>query len=266
MEEIVHIVPLGWEFDRVVLPIARLRAHRVYLICDPTGHPKRAYYLRKSRAKLERDGIDVRTVQVDTFADLAGTMREVSRIVQLELNGGARVHVNISAAGRLGAVGATLAAMAHLKPGHGSIYYVPAIDYPVSEKEQRRHGMSRGMKGDPIDVPLFELGLPNLPARLILSNLLQGGSKRLKYSEARKLLAEHGIPGYEGKGESDTTRAERTRWNVNLYRRIVQPLVRQKLVEVEALGREYAIRLTRAGEYVACLSLLTEESSAIRGL
>lgn len=264
MEEVVHVVPLGWEYDRAVLPLTRFRAHRVYLLCDAEGHPKRRYYLEKVKARLNRDGVEVKEVPVDTFMDLPGMMREVSRIVQAELNGGARVHVNISAAGRLASIGAALAAMAHLKPDRGSIYYVPAVDYPSSEKEQLRHGMSRGMKGDPIDLPLFELSLPNLPSRLVLSHLLISGSKTLKYSEARRILSQHGFAGFENGERASASRRQRNVWNVNLYRKVVQSLLRLKLVEVEASGRDKALKLTRAGEYMACLSLLASDSFALR--
>jgi len=266
MEEVVHVVPLGWEYDRAVLPLGRFHAHRVYLLCDPAGHPKRRFYLEKVKAKLEKAGSKVTEVHVDTFMDLPGTMREVSRIVQSELNRGSRVHVNISAAGRLASIGAALAAMAHLKPDRGSIYYVPAVDYPTSEKEQLRYGMSRGMKGDPIDLPLFELSLPNLPSRLVLSQLLISGSKRLKYSEARRSLSQHGFAGFENGDRGSANRRQRTLWNVNLNRKVVQNLVRLKLVEVESSGRDKALKLTRAGEYMACLSLLSPDSFALRGL
>jgi hypothetical protein len=266
MEEIVHVVPLGWELDRAVLPFSRYSAHRVYLLCDPGGHAKRAFYLEKVSAKLRKKGIEVRLVEVDTFMDLPGTMREVSRIVQTELNAGARVHVNISAAGRMAAIGAALAAMAHLRPGRGSVYYVPAVDYPTSVSEQRRHGMSRGMRGDPLDLPLFELTLPSLPARLILSALLNSSTKRLKYGDARSLLARSGFEGFGTADPGKPSRKARTAWSVNLHRKVVQTLVRQRLVQVESLGRDKTLTLTREGEYVACLSLLIPESSALRTL
>ena len=266
MEEVVHVVPLGWEYERAVLPLNRFHAHRAYLLCDPAGHPRRRYYLDKVRSKLEGSGTKVTEVYVDTFMDLPGTMREVSRIVQAELNRGSRVHVNISAAGRLASIAAALAAMAHLKPGRGSIYYIPAVDYPTSEKEQLRHGMSRGMKGDPIDIPLFELGLPNLASRLVLSKLLESKSKRLGYADARLMLAQHGLNGFGGGATATASRQQRTKWNVNLYRRVVQDLVRRKLVEVESVGREKTLRLTRAGEYMACLSLVGDESPVLREL
>lgn len=263
-EEIVHVIPLGWEYDRAILPFSRFTAHRVYVLCDPTGHPRREYYLAKVLKYLRARRIDVSVVRVDTFMDLPGTMREVSRILQTELDEGARVYVNVSTSGKLAAIGVALAAMAHLSPERGGLYYVPALDYPASEVAQKRYGMSRGMKGDPLNLPLFELTLPNAASRIVLSALVESSTKQLAYSAARRLLFSSGFDGFGSLTESKHSRTQRNRWNVNLYRRVVQPLLRQRLVEVESSGRDKALRLTRAGEYVACLCLTTPEATALR--
>jgi len=247
-------VPLGWETDRAVLPILRYRAHRAYLLCDPEGHPKRAIFLAKVTARLKRAGVEPIHVAVDTYMDLPNTIREVSRIVQLETQAGARVHVNVSASGKLAALGAALAAMAHLTAGRGSVYYVPVLDYPSSEREKTRFGMSRGMKSDPIELPLFSLRLPNKAGQLVLVQLLANAQKTVTYTAARANLSHKGFQGFGGENGQGGTRASRTTWIVRFYRDVVRPLLDQGLVESELTGRDRVLRLTRAGEYVACLS------------
>ena len=149
MERLVHIIPLGWEDHRVVLPVESIKAHRVYLLSDPSDQPVRAHYLRKATRRFRANHIDVRVIEVDTFRDLLGTMKSISGIIQRELAEGNRVFLNVATSGKIAAIAATLAAMAHLPPDRGSVYYVVASDYPSSKESQRRHGIARGMGRGP---------------------------------------------------------------------------------------------------------------------
>ena len=40
VEEIVHIIPLGFEIDRAVKPFGKLKANRVYILYSKDGSPK----------------------------------------------------------------------------------------------------------------------------------------------------------------------------------------------------------------------------------
>ena len=58
-------------------------------------------------------------------------------VIVAEQSLGNRVSVNMSAAGRLTSVGATLAGMVH----GVQVYYVPANRYPETEEDRREHGL-----------------------------------------------------------------------------------------------------------------------------
>jgi len=254
MERLVHIIPIGWEYDRVVLPVDSMKAHRVYLLSDPSDEPVRAHYLTKAARRFRASNIDVRVVEVDTFRDLLGTMKAISGVLQQELAQGNRVFLNVATSGKIAAIAATLAAMAHLPPNRGSVYYVAARDYPTSKEAQRRHGIARGMEGDPVPIPLFKLKLPDPDCRTVLTELRAAPDQTLEYRTIIEALRSKGVAGFESqppKGRG--SRRLRTLESVRFYQRVVRKLDREGLVSIAERGRSRSLRLTLAGAQVASM-------------
>jgi hypothetical protein len=91
VEELVHIIPLGHEFDRVVKPFDRLRANRVYLltILTEAGIPyvkekmgeKQKYFLEIVKKALEERNIEVIVEHTNIF-DVLDVLKNVSRIIK----------------------------------------------------------------------------------------------------------------------------------------------------------------------------------------
>jgi hypothetical protein len=253
VERSVHLVPLGWEIDRAVLPIKAMRPHRVYLLCNPESHPFQLHFYRQVADHLDRLGIKHDLVRVDANSDLKGLVRELSRLMTSEIKTGNRVHVNISAAGRIGAVAATLVSMAHLG-NHGSAYYVRPERYDPSEEERMRHGLSVGMNGDPVDIPLFPLRLPSPEGQAVLRELeARGGSAR--YFDLFAALHRAGVGGYT-EVDKETSRELKGNLTVRLTKTILRPLLDADLVTTEKKGRNAVVHLTASGEYMASLLAL----------
>jgi len=254
VERLVHIIPLGWEYDRVVLPVESIKAHRVYLLSDPSDQPVRAHYLRKATRRFRANQIDVRVIEVDTFRDLLGTMKSISGIIQRELAEGNRVFLNVATSGKIAAIAATLAAMAHLPPDRGSVYYVAASDYPSSKESQRRHGIARGMEGDPVPIPVFKLKLPDTDCRTVLVELSAAPDQTLEYRALIGTLRSKGVTGFESQPPQGRERRKfRTLENVRFYQRVVKKLDREGLVSIIERGRARSLRLTLAGAQVASM-------------
>lgn len=254
MERLVHVIPLGWEYDRVVLPVDSMKAHRVYLLSDPSENPLRAHYLRKVTRRLRAGHIEVKVVGVDTFKDLLGTMKSISRIIKLELAQGNRVFVNVATSGKIAAIAATLAAMAHLPPERGLVYYVAAGDYPSTRKSQLAHGIAKGMDGDPVPIPLFKIRLPDMDCRIVLAELSAAPDHTLAYRAMIEAMRSKGVSGFESPPPEGTDRRRfRTIENVRFYQRIVRKLEREALVSIVERGRARSLRLTLAGAQVASM-------------
>lgn len=253
MERLVHIIPLGWEADRAVLPVQKMKAHRAYILCNPSSHPRQHHFLSLVKDKLQEEGVEVVHVEVDTDSDLKGIAAHVSEIIRREVGQGNRVYVNIAAAGKLAAIGAMLAAMAHLR-GQGVVYYVRPEEYIQSEEEQMRHGLTRGMVGGPTTVPLLDIQLPSHDGLIVLASLAKAEGT-MKYRELFQTLHKAGSNGFkEVEVKRETPRRVKTRLTVRLSQTIIEPLLRANLVRLTKEGRERVVHITTSGEYIAALA------------
>jgi len=131
----VHIVPLGYEYERVTVPAIRMRADRVCLIYhegdDPNDRP--AYY-ESIHEDLNNAGIAVDDSNVCNIFDLYDTLRTVAELIQA--NQDHEVYVNLASGGKVTAIAGMIACMV---TGGAEPIYVSASDYgqdkevPVAE-------------------------------------------------------------------------------------------------------------------------------------
>ncbi|MDE1820923.1 MAG: hypothetical protein KGJ23_11275 [Euryarchaeota archaeon] len=191
---------------------------------------------------------------VDANLDSEGLVREISAIIQLEQGAENIVRINLGGAGKVAASAATLAASVHLHLLTGSLYYSEAENYSEPGRERQAHGLALGMKGEPFDLPFFRLDIPRDDARLTLGLLAGVPRHELRYGVVIATLRKCGFKEYIVPEEEDPKRGRaRNRANVMLNKRVVGKLRRQGFVEVEPLGRERILRLTRPGRYMANL-------------
>ena len=250
MEQIVHIIPLGWEIDRAVIPLRTVRPNKVYLLCNPESHPYQMHFFKQVVNQLDGQGILYKHVTVDSDSDIKGLVHHISRIIREEIEAGNRVYVNISASGKIGAVAAALASMAHLSD-NGKAYYVRPENYHTSEDDLFTHGLSMGMKADPLEIPLFRLKLPSAEGRLVL-NTLKNRNGSASYQDLFCVLARAGVDGYL-EVTKQTSRKIKGNLTVRLTKTILRPLVEAGLITIERRGRRALVKITEAGDYMACL-------------
>lgn len=270
MEQIVHIIPLGHEIDRAVKPFDTYRANRVYLltITPETGRAshlvlKQEHFTASVEAQLTDKDIEVTRVSVDTF-NLHQVMGAVAKIIRIELQKGNRVYINMSAAGRLTSVATTLAAMAHSQPltrQEVHVYYVRADDYSQTDEDTQRHGLSIVQKTSPdiIELPEFQLQLPNTVGQQILAKLSTRPSMRTK--DILDYLREQNVDGFEFDHMRFTGTQRRRIQQMNLTRlnkQILNKLEHAGYITREKKGRYNRIQITKSGISVAHITGLVE--------
>lgn len=256
VHEVVHVIPLGLEIDRAAAPFeAGLVANRARVLTilnvkrDADWNLQQQTYLRAVQARLKACRVRAVVEDVDTF-DLQALMSAVSRIILEERAAKNDVFVNISAAGKLQAVAASLAAMAH----GAKIYYVEAEEYAVSKREREEHGLSKsaGKVRHLVNVPF---ALPNERGMRVLVEL----AARPEALSTEDLLESLRRAGFEGFGSSGKgTRSERTNYLMKLNKGVLEPLEKAGyLTHRERVGRNKLTRATEAGRLIASLSGLT---------
>src|ERR1051326_3003740 len=260
----VHIVPLAREYDRAVLPFlahggkpAVLHAHRIILLVPDSEEA------RLVGTKVEKALRNVATVEryilaadrARPTAGFQGILQQVAWICRHELDAGNRVHINLSSGSKLVAFAAGLAGMAHLKPGHGSLYYVQPNGFAASLAEFEDHGLAIGLSAVE-ELELMPMMLPD-PVQMRVLNFLQYQPDGwAEYRDLIGFLSEIADSGYTGAALN--TPQQVRNWNnavtTRMVRTILTPLASQGLVEIVARGRQTAAQLTRRGLLYASIT------------
>ncbi|MFB6173268.1 MAG: DUF6293 family protein [Halobacteriales archaeon] len=99
-----HIVPVGFDYDRVIAPMVRERLDvgRVILLEGAVGSEANVEYSRRIAEKLEKDfenllGATTERVIVDDVYDYDAAFEQAFDLINAQLDEGAEVWVNISA-------------------------------------------------------------------------------------------------------------------------------------------------------------------------
>lgn len=253
----VHVVPISREVDRAVLPFLAsagnppvLHAHKIVLLV-----PKVAI-ARRVAAKVEQAlrsvaPVERHELESDREHPTAGFQRllhQISRLLLTELEAGNRVHINLSSGSKLVAFAAGLAGMAHLRPGHGSIYHVQPAGHTITEAEFEEHGHTRGMQ-DIEELELMPVLLPEPIQLRILGYLKYQPEQAAEYRDLLEFLS--GIPGSDYSVASTADSRKVRDWNnavtTRMVRKILSPLQEQGLLEILERGSKRAAHLTTRG-------------------
>ncbi|MHC1625780.1 MAG: HFX_2341 family transcriptional regulator domain-containing protein [Methanoculleaceae archaeon] len=258
LEQTVHIIPLGHEFDRAVRVFDYTKVDRVYLLTSwkwdtdegVMGAEQRSFTERVSD-HLRNKGIDVIIVDTDTF-DILDVTGKVAHIVRKEVDAGNRVSINMSAAGRLTSVASTIVGMMH----GVRVYYLPADNYSRTEEERKQHGISICTRVRPeylMDIPIPHLDKEKMA---VLTGLYRAG-RALNSRELRKILRESGCGDFRDLSEienKDERRKEESRQLMRLNQGILRHLERDGYITVEKRGRKNKVRITDSGKFLALAS------------
>lgn len=233
VKERVHIAPVQFEVDRLILPLKTLRGERVHLMIIKTESRRVRGCLGRIKAALDEMGKPY-TVHEDEF-DLFGLICSYKEVIEEELEKGSAVYVNLSSGGAIQAIAANYAALG-FEGGVQAFYAYPeSFEAENGEKSpQNCSGVSR------ISVlPHFSIRMPN-ESRIEFLDILG----RLGEPTKSEILVECGR-----KGLIECTGKSRSYGHVVLESRFIKPLAELGLVAVERNGgRESRVTLTEKGK------------------
>ena len=255
----VHVIVLGWEYDRAVLPFQTVGGkpptflpHRVHLIVpNPTNARGYDDRVRETLEKitevvyvpLKMDGHD--------FEILMRTMLDICRRETAEGN---RVHINMSAGSRLSALVGGLVGMALLDEASGSTYYVRPMDYPVDDDDQDAHGLSMGMRDVQL-LPRLRLIMPTPGQLRVLAVARSRPDWTVTLHEVALHLAENENEGeFRVLANDRASRNDKSRALINLRRRYLLPLEEQGFIRSYKEGRIGKVQMLKKGELYALLA------------
>ena len=235
----VHIAPVGYEIDRIVLPAKQERADKVWLLLhENRNEDKAGPFITKINNQLSKLNIDIKEEYHDR-RDLFKIIRSVKNIVEEEK--GNEVYVNLASGSKIQAIGTMMACMMFNDYQNVHPFYVEAKNYPGFNLKQPQ---STGIK-DIVNVPPYSIKTPDQKLVSALQIISKHGKKITKKEMAQ--LAE--------KDDIITINAKEKNHSMarfaSLDKNIIQPLEDWGFIEVEKIGRNRWIKITEEGKNAA---------------
>jgi len=234
----VHIAPVGFEVDRIVIPAKRRKADRVWLMVhENRADDKAGPFVEKVRRQLQRANIEVATEHHDRLG-LFKIIRSVRDIIEREK--GNNVYVNLASGSKIQAIGGMMACMMFNSQKNVYPFYVEARDYLGFKGP-----ISTGVKGIS-DIPPYDIQIPEERHIGALRIIMERGG-RLTKKEMAELADLEGLI---------TVNAEKDNYSqarfASLDKNIIQPLLeRWGFVMVDKVGRARWIEVTEEGRNAA---------------
>ena len=236
----VHIAPVGFEIDRIIIPAVRMKADKVWLIAhDNVAEDKANKYRQKIEKELEKKGIKTEITYANRLM-LFPIIKAVTEIIFKERKND--IYINVATGSKIHAIGCMMACMLFDDREKIHPFYAQAEKYPEYDgKKQQTYGVA-----DIHSLPTYRIGTPKqelLEAMKIIKNANGRIQKKKMAEEAEK----GGLITVNAKKQNFT----QARF-ASLDKNIVQPLVDTwGFVEVEKIGRNRWLKLTDDGKHAA---------------
>lgn len=234
----VHIAPVGFEIDRIVLPAIQMKADKVWLIREANPAKDKARpYIEKIVNEFKKEKIKVEFVESDR-SDIFQILKSVKEVFAKEAKND--LYVNVSSGSKIQAIACMMACMI-FKENNVTPYYVEPEDYPATQGKQQ----STGLK-NLVELPKYEIHKPKHELIEALKIIKDNGGKITKKEMAR-LAEEKELITVNAREEN----LDQARF-ASLEANIIQPLSEQwKFVEIEKIGRNRWIKITPEGSHAA---------------
>ena len=237
----VHIAPVGYEIDRIVLPAKKLRADKVILLVhENPSEDKATKFYQKISEQLEKLNIEV-TIEYHNRSALFAIIKAVKRIIEQE--SGNIVSVNLASGSKVQAIGCMMASMMFNDNDNVNPFYVEAKEYLGFSGK----AMSKGIKEIEY-VPTYEIQKPEERHIQALKIIVENNGKISKKDMAKKVI-EQKLIVVNAENESQATFA-------SLDKNIISVLENQwGFVKVNKVGRTRWIEITEEGKHAAVFLL-----------
>jgi hypothetical protein len=234
----VHVAPIGFEIDRIVIPAKTRKADKVWLLIHENKSEDRARpFVEKIQKELQKANIEV-VFEYHNRLDLFKIIKSIKQIIEKEK--GNNIYVNLASGSKIQAIGCMMASMMFNSEKNVYPFYVEAKDYVGFKRP-----ISTGVKSIN-DIPAYEIQIPEEKHIGALKIIKEKGGRITKkematLADQQKLI---------------TVNAEEENYSqarfASLDKNIIQPLLEKwKFIRVEKIGRTRWIEITKEGENAA---------------
>ncbi len=230
----VHIAPVGFEVDRIVISAKKMNADKVWLLVhDNPSEDKALPYLKKILAQLKNQKIKTQ-IQRANRLNLFQILKSVKEIVEEEKDND--IFVNVASGSKIQAIACMMACQMFNDRKNIKPFYAEAEEYAAFKGEQ-----TKGVKNLQ-SLPTFEIQRPKPELVKALKIIIENKGK-IQKKQMAELAEENQIIKVNARDENYT----QARF-ASLDKNIIQPLQEQwKFIEVEKIGRNRWIKITQEG-------------------
>jgi len=231
----VHIAPVGFEIDRIVLPAKQMKADKIWLLVhDKPNEDKATPFVEKIQKQLKKEKINV-VKEHHNRLDLFQIIKTVKKIIEDENEN--NIYVNLASGSKIQAIACMMACMMFNERKNVVPFYVEADKYLGFEGKQ----LSTGIK-NVMEVPTYEIKTPEAKHVHALKIIKDRGGKITK-KEMAELADKNGLITVNAEKENFT----QARF-ASLDQNIIQPLMEKwNFIEIEKIGRNRWIKITKDG-------------------
>ena len=229
----IHIAPVGYEIDRIVLPAKKMRADKVFLLVhENPNEDKATKFYDIIDKKLQK--LDIETEKVyHNRLDLFQIIKSVKELIQSQSNDS--VYVNLASGSKIQSVACMMACQMFNDNSNVSPYYVEAKEYTGFSGE----AISKGIK-EIQAVPSYEIKKPE-PKLIQALKIIKENNGKLSKKEMARICLDKKLITIHAENESQATYA-------SLDQNIISPLEKKwGFIEVEKIGRTRWIKITDDG-------------------
>ena len=233
----VHIAPVGYEIDRIVLPAKKMRADKVILLVhENPNEDKATKFYQKISEQLEKLNIEV-SIEYHNRVELFQIIRTVKNLIEQEK--GNIVSVNLASGSKVQAIGCMMASMMFNDDSNVKPFYVEAKEYLGFSGK----AMSKGIK-DIEYIPTYEIQKPE-DRHIQALKIVVDNDGKISKKEMARIAVEQKLIIVNAENESQATYA-------SLDKNIISVLEnRWGFVKVNKIGRTRWIEITEEGKHAS---------------
>jgi hypothetical protein len=236
----IHIAPVGFEIDRILIPAKKMRADKVWLIghSNLSGDKARPFLDKISKA-LEKNNIEVQETTANRYR-LFDIVRVVKEIILEEKQHD--IYLNVASGSKIHAVGLMMATMIFDERENLHPFYAQAKDYHHTKvSEPQTSGIE-----EIHDLPTYQIQTPPKKQLEALKILVDNEGKMKKKDMAEVAEKEELIIVNAQTGNHSQARF------ASLDKNIIAPLENEwGYVRTEKVGRNRWIHLTDEGKWAS---------------
>jgi len=231
----LHIAPVGFEIDRIVIPAKDMKADKVWLLVHENPSQDKALpFVDKIQKQLKKANIKV-GIEYHNRLDLFQIIKKTKELIEKESPND--IFVNMASGSKIQSIALMMTCMMFGKEKRVTPFYAEAENYPGFEGKQ----MSYGVKNI-IQLPIYQMHIPKFEHVQALK-IIKENKGRITKKQMAKLAEEQKLIVVNAREEN----ISQARF-ASLDKNIIQPLEEQwKFIETEKIGRNRWIKITQEG-------------------